>query len=354
MLSVLITGCNNSDTNEALTGWELSKSEQKPVNVIGSAYNDPAPLSIGTAGWEDGIYMSRDGLNIYAVYVEMDLLKAVIDGATPDKFYLYQRGPDLGQDFTNPLSEPHPWIHGDVVIGQRNSVSGTFSSWRVTGLKRQFYNRGAPQGILNASDPSKYDYFFYTDDSSGCTRIYMITNSPLDPSTPGSALNMTDSASNRQDNPHAERYDTLHPERLVLFYESDNRPGASGAQDIWYTTSNDSGATWASPVAVSSVNTTAYDGQPHLFYDGSWWLYCTRLNPADGKLAIYRYSQGVPGDWNSWASPEIIVSAGSTQGVGEPSITASGDLYFVVIFRNTENPTAYDLYDGDPWVMKRK
>jgi hypothetical protein len=283
----------------------------------------------------------------------MDALKAAMDGATPLTFYLYERGPMLGQDFSNPIAgSTVPWLHADIAIAQRQSQSATFGAWQLTGIKGKYYNRGAAQGILNSTDSAKYDFFFYTDDSPGCTKIFMATSESVALSATGSQINIQgEQTTYREDNPHCERVGS----NLLLFFESDDtRPGGMGAQDIWYTISSDNGSTWAAPVNVSSVNTSGYDGQPHLYNDGSaWWLYCTQTNPADGKLAIWRYKQGSDGDWNSWTSKGLVVAAGTTQGVGEPSLTSSGDLYFVAIFKKTVNATSYDTYDADPYWMKK-
>lgn len=48
------------------------------------------------------------------------------------------------------------------------------------------------------------------------------------------------------------------------------------------------------------------------------------------------------------------MSAGTSVGVGEPSLTSAGDLSFVTITQNTQNPSATDKYDADPWFMRRR
>jgi len=94
---------------------------------------------------------------------------------------------------------------------------------------------------------------------------------------------------------------------------------------------------------------------PHLYFDGSsWWMYLAQTNPADDKLAIYRARQNTTGNWNDWSATELVVAAGSSVGVGEPTLTAAGDLSFTVVTRNTVDGTATDLYDSDPWLMRRR
>jgi hypothetical protein len=154
-----------------------------------------------------------------------------------------------------------------------------------------------------------------------------------------------------QDNPHIERWNPSNASDIVLFYESDNKTGGAGGHDIWYSTSTDGGTTWTNPGNVTTVNSANDDIQPHLYYDGSvWWLYWATTNPADGKLGIYRAQQGTVGNWDSWGAKQLVVSAGTTDGVGEPTLTSHGDLSFVVVYSNP-NGTSTDTYDADPWYL---
>lgn len=124
---------------------------------------------------------------------------------------------------------------------------------------------------------------------------------------------------------------------------------------MFYTTSADGGLTWTSVQPLNTVKTTTTEHQPHLYFDGAgWWLYLSAFNPNDGKLAIYRYKQGTVGNWDSWQNKELVISAGTTVGVGESSLTSSGDVSFFVITQNTQNPSAFDKYDAYPWLMKRR
>ncbi len=64
---------------------------------------------------------------------------------------------------------------------------------------------------------------------------------------------------------------------------------------------------------------------------------------------FFRLKQQIPGDWNSWGSRQLVVTAGNTAGVGEPTLTDNGDLSFVV-YDNSDGGN-YDRYDADPWFM---
>ena len=48
-----------------------------------------------------------------------------------------------------------------------------------------------------------------------------------------------------EDNPHIERIDAS---TLVLFFDSEDRPGGAGSHDIWYAESTDNGTTCTTPL----------------------------------------------------------------------------------------------------------
>lgn len=343
-----------------LTGWDLAKSEQTPTNSLTSLYNNPTKLSVGTLAWEDGIYISRDGLTLFAQYSQMDLYKATVEDAQANpNLYTYKRGPSLGQDLNPPvgLGLTNDWMHSDLAFSTRTSADGDFPAWTLSNVKKGLFNDAAPQGILNASNSSQFDIFVYTDDDNApsyAPKIRILRNVPRNPTGPGSFLISTavSAATLYDENPHIERYDSNDPNKLVLFFDSKSR---SSSLDIFYSTSTDGGTTWSAIQAVSTVNSTATEHQPHLYFDGSfWWLYLSAYNSDDSKMGIFRYKQGTPGNWNTWQNKELVISAGTSVGVGEPSLTSSGDIAFVVITQNTQNPTATDKYDADPWIMKKK
>jgi hypothetical protein len=287
----------------------------------------------------------------------MDLLKAVLDGVSPTQFYLYRRGPTLaGQVFPTNISPPNPWLHADVAIAQRSATSVPFTSWCLSNLHMATgYNLGAFQGDLNTAHTG-YDRVVYTDDSlaPGGPKIALLQNVGLSPSPPGMALpSPLNTAGIEFDNPHIELVGGV----LVLFFDSQDLQGVTGGKHVFYSTSVDNGVSWSSPTQATTVNDTTITKlggpaqQPHLYNDGSvWWLYFGAANPADFKQAIYRAPQGTPGDWNGWGAPTLVVSAGTTMGVGEPTVTSHGDLSFVVVYQDGSG-TAVDTYDADPWYL---
>ncbi len=290
---------------------------------------------------------------MYTFYVQYDALKAIMDGATIDLWPSYKRGPSIGQDNSNPVPpNTWEWFHADVAMSHRASTTAAFAPWSLSNLNGQYYNIGAPQGVLKASDPTLFDLFVHTHDDPTKAKIKLLRNVSRNLSTVGTLLpaNVNEVAYH-QDNPHIER---LSATDLVLFFDSEDKPG-TGGRDIWFSTSADDGVTFTNPANVTSINIAGYDAQPHLYYDGTmWWLYYAQTNPSDSKAAIYRASQTTLGDWNSWTAKELVLSAGTSAGLGEPSLTSTGDLAFCVVVENTVNPTQYDKYDNDTWLMKKK
>ena len=122
----------------------------------------------------------------------------------------------------------------------------------------------------------------------------------------------------------------LHIHRDTLYYGSP-RPGGSGGQDIWMATL--SGADWANPANVASVNTDADETRPYVSPDGLE-LWFTRWY--EGSPAIVR-SRKVDGVWQEG---ELIVS----QFAGEPTLDADGNLYFAHHFYDDGVMLEADIY----------
>jgi hypothetical protein len=224
-------------------------------------------------------------------------------------------------------------------------------------MKGRVYNLGGVVTVAKAGSPGLYDYVAYTSDIKNGVKIKIMRDvgQELDGDAKGEfvSANINDPRYHA-DNPHLERPDPAKPKSLVLFWDSDDRPGR-GQHDIFFSRSEDAGHTWSDPLPVTTVNTPVDEEQPHLYNDhGQWWLYLTAANPLDHKLGIFRYRQTRTGDWDSWGDRELIVSAGSTAGVGEPTLTEDGDLSFVAVTVNTAGGTSTDRYDCDPWFMKRR
>lgn len=341
--------------------WEETKRVSQPVVVLTSVYNssDLRRQKLSNMAWEDGIYMSRDGLYLYSTYFLADVLTLVLDSIDILTWYQYERGRDIGQDFTHPIPPATTkWLHADVAVATRPNLEVDFTSnWTLSALRGQFYNYGAAQGYVNEDDvTAAYDVFAYTHDSTGQIGVKLMKgigrNLSADTGTYLPSNVMITGAN--VDNPHVEVIEG-NTSRLVLFFDSDNYPNQLGPRDIWYILSNDGGLTWTNATGVSSINTPGDEQQPHLYKNatcGCYYLYYTATSPVDSKLAIWRARQGVSGNWDSWTDKEEVVRAGGSIAVGEPSVNEWGDLAFVSICQNTIGGTSMDKYDADPFLVR--
>lgn len=351
--------------------WDISKANSLPVVMMPGLYNssDMKRNPLSNLAWEDGIYVSRDGLNLYCTYFRADLLSIVLQSVLPSSFYLFERGMSIGQNYTNPIpGQTYPWLHADVAVASRESIEADFvTNWTLSLLAGQFYNYGAPQGDLNATNTSHFDTFVFTHDSLGKVGVELMKNvgKDLAPGSNGNYLpNNVMVGTANVDNPHIERYTNVTSNTIlyILFFDSDNYPNQLGPRDIWYTLSDDEGVTWTNASGVLSINTSGDEQQPHLWFnstDGYYYLFYSATNPADYKLAIWRARQsvkgtggGVVGVWDAWTDKVVIIGAGSSIAVGEASVTQWGDLSFVSITNNTINGTQYDHYDADSFFVR--
>ncbi len=218
----------DSTTANTLTGWDLIKANQMPKNELPTKYEEPFQQPNSTLAWEDGIYITRDGLTLYAQYTQMDLFKGTIeDGQSNPNLHVYKRGPSIGQDLTPPAGV-NDWMHSDLILSTRTNLSDKFPAWTLSNVKKSLFNDAAPQGILNGSNPLQFDIFLYTDDDNNpsyAPKIRILRNVGRNPNGPGSYLLSTAVSSSNlfDENPHIERFDPADPNKLVLFFDSKSR-----------------------------------------------------------------------------------------------------------------------------------
>ncbi|MDX2173081.1 MAG: T9SS type A sorting domain-containing protein [Bacteroidota bacterium] len=333
----------------AQPNWPLTKSNTTLQVALPAEFGVPYPQPLSVNGWEDGIHITRDGLNLYCIYLPADGLSWITNGS-PCVFAPYQKGPTFGMDLTtSPVTVCPTWLHGDILISSRTSTSVVFPTWSLSNLNAPIYSEGAPQSVMLNSTTA--DLFVYTSNQLPPykTDIYLAKNTSINPSAVNSTiLPAPVTQTTTEDNPHIER---LSANNLVLFFDSPDIPGGTGGLDLWYSTSNDDGLTWIAPLQVSSLNSTANEHQPHLYKDNlnQWWIYYTAPD-ISGKYAIYRAQQTIANNWNSWGPKQLVVGPGNTAGIGEPTLTQNGDLSFVVIYQDS-NGTATDKFDADPWFL---
>ena len=343
-------------TAGAQPDWDRIKADARPFVALPDEYETPYKLPIAVGGWEDGLYITRDGLHLYCIYLPADVFSLVYFGdGDITNFSPYRRGPTFGMDLTtNPIGASE-WLHGDILYTHRQSVTEPFPEWQLSNLARPVWSEGAVQIIMK--NDSTADLFAYTTNHDSPPDrddrdLLIFRNSSLNPSGVGDFLPAPVNSDFPEDNPHFERLDA---QNLVLFFDSD-RPGGKGGLDLWFSTSPDDGATWTEPRPVTSLNTELDNQMPHLFRDqtGQWWLYFMSDDPVTLQSGIYRARLGTAGDWNSWSAPELVIGTGNTFAVGEPTLTRYGDISFVVVYDADTAATATDRFDADPWFLPRK
>jgi len=327
LVLVFISSCEKDNLTK--TDWDKIKANATFV-VYDKTYDEPVILPIHVGGWEDGLYVTRDGLNLYSTYMPVDvfsLLDAFVKNPECFDYTPYYRPPLLDVDMvTNPWGCPN-FFQSDVIISQRNDGSTPFLTWNSSNIKRPVSNEGAACGVLK--NKGTFDVFVFTQNPGNDENmeIMFMKSTSVNPDISGAVPIV--SSSGAEDNPHIER---LEDNSLLLFFDRE--------RFAYYSFSYDDGDTWTNPVKVTNIlnDHAPYDIQPHLWNDGTnWWLYFCKDNE-NGIRCIYRTKQQTPSDWDSWETPEIVIEPreitgdyGTIIGIGEPSLTDKVDLYFVLI-----------------------
>jgi hypothetical protein len=334
----------------AQPNWQLTKSNTTLNVALPAEFGTPTVQPVSVNGWEDGIFITRDGLNLYCIYLPIDALSWTLAGGSCN-YLPYQKGPTFGMDLTtSPTTACPNWMHADILKATRASTTTPFTSWTLSNMATSITSEGAPQMLL--ASISTVDIMVYTSNQLPPynTDIYMIRGGSINPSNTGTILPSTITDTTTEDNPHIER---LSATQLVLFFDSPDRTGGVGGLDLWYSISNDDGVTWINPVQVSSLNTIANEHQPHLYRDAlnQWWMYYATPD-GSGKYAIYRSQQTIVNNWNAWGPKQLVIGPGNSAGIGEPTLTQNGDLSFVVVYEDS-NGTSTDKFDADPWFLPK-
>lgn len=348
----LIQSCQKNK----IVSWDDIKSSTQIDIHLTSEYENPHMLPISGEAWEDGVFITRDGLDMYCIYLPADLIAFASNGAKQKNSGKYLRGDVLEMDIvTNPDGRDN-WIHGDIYHSTRASLTDEFINWEAVNIAIPVFNEGAPQGQINSGN-SDFDLFVYMKQNESDpydNNIHLQMNVSRSLESSGTLLSSNINSEYNEDNPHIER---LSPDSLILFFERENHPDNISDFDIWYSISSDNGLTWTNPINLNSINnygSTNYEHiQPHLYFDisiNNWYLYFTTTY-TNNNLAIFRAEKG--NSWSDWNTPEVVISSGNAIGIGEPTLTEGGDLYFVVVYEHPDG-TKYNKFDCDPWMIKKK
>ena len=336
--------------------WDSIKNSTNPVvlpaylSEYGTAYKQP----LADYGWEDGLQISPDGLNLYALYTPMDFLSwqsflvsnltlpicSTLGNMSFIRPYANTYGMDLVTNFFGCDSFPNI----DILYAHRNTPIDSFLTWQLSGISRPAAIEGGPATLFSETDSSQLDLFCFT----GMGDIWMIRNTTANPTGINTAIRLPapinpDSSEFTADNAFLER---INGDSIILIYEKYTDPNI---RDFMFTLSSDTGTTWSIPQSITTINNgLGHIEHPCLYKDilNQWWLYFSV-----DYTYITKARQTIAGNWDSWDIPENIIYKGNALSIGEPTVTKNGDISFSLAYINNVINDTTDVYDLDPWFL---
>lgn len=359
LIALLFFSCHKERLNSPGPDWEKIKAETQPI-VKEVGYGTPYRLKINTLGWEDGQFISKDGLSAYCFYTPLDLFSfAFYSSADPFSVGPYLRGPfpeivnQVPEKFQNITNQ---FLSSDILISHRNSVNEPFPEWSIANFSTFASFDGAPQIILNDTNPELVEFVLFTylnpdpDYGNEKNDIAYYRNTTRNPSGEFKLFPppINEPAYN-EDNPHLEKTGT---NSWVMFFTSEDRPEGKGGTDIYFSISNDDANSWSSPEPVN-FNSSGFEDMPFLWQDstGTYWMYYMNN---DNNISKRR--QSTPGDWKNWEEEILVLDKGNALAVGEPTLTQWGDIAFGLIYDAGTNwgTTKTNRFDNDLWILPKK
>jgi hypothetical protein len=341
--------------------WTSIKANAMPHVALPDEYGMPYIQANNTLGWEDGLFISRDGLHLYAFYAPLDMFKyiafvAVNPGCREvEEIRPFFRGPRMTMDFkTNPWGCPIV-IHSDIAYSTRSSVSEDFGRWQIARISNPASYDGGFHSIANQD--GTIDIVYSRSMGASQNDLFWARgvkhNPPFGVDIPMPApINTME----QEDNPQLERLDA---DTLLLIF--DNHGQDDPVTRIKYSMSHDNGETWDAPRYFGEpINSGSHDMHGHYWRDvDDQWLYF--VSDRNGLLSIFR-SKHLDGEkFDNWGVPELVIAPGVIEdnsgfmaGVGEPTLAANGDISFTVVYCAHEDDHPYDRCDIDAWMLPRK
>ncbi len=270
-----------------------------PSAGSGSEWETPIEVGapVNTAGWEDSGMISPDGNALYFTYLRIDPITFIQNGV------IRVSGP-LRPGW--PTTPPY-----DTLGAQLYMASLVQGAWQ----EPQAF--GAPitqDGVLAGDEWVSQDghRLLFTYGAGGIgppPGIYYAEKTGSTWSVPVLASTVGFPFVTDDENPH------LTLDERTLFWES-SRPGGQGGPDLWV--SHKSGSTWGTPQNLGAgINTAGIEGSPFSLDGGELF------HDDKGGTGIFRTVLQRSGNWQA---PELIISGTA----GDPSLTLSRDLYFVL------------------------
>ncbi len=354
-----ITASTCLPAQNAQQSWDSIKNAAMPVvdPTFQNEYDAPYRQPLADYGWEDGLQISPDGLNLYALYSPMDLLSrtsfVVSNPGLPfceglaNMSFIRPYANSYGMDLTTNPFGCDSFFNIDILYAHRNTQNESFTNWQLSGIARPALIEGGPAPLFSESDPNLVDLFIF----SGNGDLSMIKNTSANPSGIENAIRLPtpinpDSNEFIADNAFLER---LNGDTIIMIYEKYTDPAE---RVFMYVLSTDTGNTWNTPQAILTINNSlGHIEHPCLYKDNDeqWWLYYSL-----DFTHIVRSRQTIAYNWDSWDTPEIIISKGNGLSIGEPTVARNGDISFSLAYVNTILNDPKDRYDLDPWLLPHK
>ena len=354
-LAILLGSASSTSLADSREVWDSLKAAAAPRVVAPSfvaTHGAPRRLPLATSGWEDGLQVSADGLDLYALYLPADFLSwSMFIGANPGigicdllgtTRFRRADAPTFGSDQTTNPFGCSSVINVDILRARRESPADSFANWTLTGFSRPLLAEGGPFTLPVDGKPDSLSHVLFTGDGD----IWMVRGSTRN-------LDGIDRASRLPApiNPVAKEFVADNPalvrlggDSLLLVYE---RYTDGNQRTFMLARSPDGGTIWSAPTPMTSITRSLghiEHPMPVRDADGKWWLWFSL------DFDIVRAKALVDGQWDSWSTPETVIAKGNTAGLGEPSLSQDGTLYFSVVLTNPGTDST-DRFDIDPWVL---
>lgn len=336
--------------------WDSIKNQTQPLvaPAFQSEYTTPHKQTLASYGWEDGLQISKDGLHLYALYSPSDLVswnsfftnhtQLPICDLLGNMNYMRPYANSYGMDFTTNGFGCDSFANIDILYAHRNTTSDNFSNWQLSGIARAGAIEGSPSPLFSETNANLLDLFMFTGNGD----IWMISNTTANPNGINNAIRLPspiNPSTNEfsADNAFIER---IHNDTIILVYE---KYTDASVRTFMYCISNDLGQTWETPQAITTItNALGHIEHPCIYKDANsgWWLYFSI-----DYSSIVRAHQTIAGNWDSWGTPETIITKGNAVSIGEPTVTSNGDISFALGYINTPLGDTTDVYDLDPWIL---
>ena len=266
--------------------WDSIKDNTAPVvapafvDILGTPYRQP----LSGYGWEDGLQISADGLNLYTLYAPADLLSwfsyIAANAALPvcetlgSTQFIRPYAETYGMDMAFNYFGCDTIMNLDILYAHRDNINEEFENWILSDMARPGQIEGGPFPLQSADNPDLVDHFLFT----GPGDISMINNTNANPNNIASAVLLPEPINSTggeiiADNPVLKRIN--NSDTLLLVYE---KYVDASLRDFMYAFSYDDGATWELPIKMNSINNaTGHIEHPQLYTDASGtYLYYSR------------------------------------------------------------------------------